>query len=234
MYYGILHIRPGFRVNNIVTRIALVVSLACLPCATFSLQAANTDLDVLLKGIEHRYNSAKTLQIRFVESYSVEGRAKKSEAGILTLRKPGRMRWDYSEPTGKLFVSDGKDVYLYTPDAHRVEKAKLKASEDMRAPLAFLLGKLDFAKDFRDFDIQPQGANRLITAKAKNDKLPYQKVEMLVAPDDQIQRLVVHGEDLSILTFAFDGEKLNPAVDDAMFKFQMPAGATLVDAEGGQ
>jgi outer membrane lipoprotein carrier protein len=104
----------------------------------------------------------------------------------------------------------------------------------MRAPLAFLLGKLDFAKDFRDFEVQPDGANHLVTAKAKNDKLPYEKVQMLIAPDDQIQRLVVNQQDLSTLTFQFDGEKLNPPVDDALFKFQMPAGATLVDAEGSE
>ena len=72
----------------------------------------------------------------------------------------------------------------------------------------------------------------VVTAKAKNDKLPYEKVQMLIAPGDQIQRLVVNGQDQSVLTFQFDGEKLNPPVDDAIFKFQMPAGATLVDAEG--
>ncbi len=121
--------------------------------------------------------------MHFIESYTVQGRARKSESGELTLRKPGRMRWDYTAPAGKLFVSDGKDVYLYTPDAHRVEKTKLKASDDMRAPLAFLLGKLDFAKEFRDFDFKPEGTNYLITAKAKSDKLPYEKIQMLVTPD---------------------------------------------------
>ena len=55
----------------------------------------------------------------------------------------------------------------------------------------------------------------MVTAKAKNDKLPYEKVEMLVTPDYEIQRLVVNGQDLSILTFQFDGEKLNPPVNDA-------------------
>ena len=39
---------------------------------------------------------------------------------------------------------------------------------------------------------------------------------------------------MSLLTFQFDGEKLNPPVNDALFKFQMPAGATLVDAEGSE
>src|SRR5271170_5920890 len=158
-----LHILRRLRVKRIVTRIALWVSLAALP-----LPGASVDLNVLLKGVEQRYNHAKTLQVQYNETYTVQGQARKSETGTLTLRKPGRMRWDYTAPAGKLFLSDGKDVYLYTPDNHRVEKEPLKASEDMRAPLAFLLGKLDFAKDFRDFELKPEGMNSLLTAKAKN------------------------------------------------------------------
>jgi len=230
----ILHIQRGFRVNHNVTRLALWVSLACLFGNPLLVQAADVQLNMLLKGVEQHYNRAKTLQVHFMESYSVQGRARKAESGELTLRKPGRMRWDYASPSGKLFVSDGKDVYLYTPDAHRVEKTKLKASDDMRAPLAFLLGKLEFAKDFRDFELKPDGTSYLITAKAKNDKLPYEKIQMLVTPGYEIQRLVINGQDLSLLTFQLDGEKLNPPVDDALFKFQMPAGATLVDAEGSE
>ena len=216
-------------VKTYVTRFALWVSLACVP-----IQAADANLQSLLKGIEQRYNRAKTLQIQFTESYSVGGQARKSESGELTLRKPGRMRWDYTAPPGKLFLSDGKQVYLYTPESHRVEKMPLKESEDMRAPLAFLLGKLDFSKEFRDFGLKPDGPNFIVTAKAKTDKLPYEKVEMLVTPDYQIQRLVVNGQDQSILTFRFAQEKLNPPVEDAQFKFQMPAGATLVSGEVSQ
>jgi len=198
------------------------------------MRAADVNLQALLKGIEQRYNRAKTLQVQFSEAYSVGGQARKSESGELTLRKPGRMRWDYSTPPGKLFVSDGKQVYLYTPEAHRVEKMPLKETEDMHGPVAFLLGKLDFAKEFRDFEVKPEGANYVITAKAKTDKLPYERVEMLVTPDYQIQRLIVNGQDQSILSFRFAQEKLNPPVDDARFKFQMPAGATLVSGEASQ
>ena len=215
-----------------MTRIAPWVCLSLLVGACVPLQAADADLNTLLKGVEQHYNRAKTLEVHFVESYSVQGRARKSESGQLTLRKPGRMRWDYTDPSGKLFVSDGKNVYLYTPEAHRVERAPLKASEDMHAPLAFLLGKLDFAKEFRDFELKREGANYLITAKAKNENIRYEMIQMVVTPDFAIQRLVIHGQDLSILTFQLDGEKVNPPVSDALFKFEMPAGATLVDAEG--
>jgi len=212
-----------------VTRFAFWVSLAL---AALPLQAADMDLNTLLKGVEQRYNRAKTLEVQFSEAYSVQGRPRKSESGDLTLRKPGRMFWNYTAPSGKFFLSDGKDVYLYTPETHQVQKTKLKASDDLRAPLAFLLGKLDFGKEFRDFNLKPEGGDFVISANAKSDQLQYNKVEMTITPEYEIRRLVVSGQDQSVLTFQFQHEKLNPPVNDALFKFQPPAGATVVD-EGG-
>jgi len=212
-----------------VTRLVLVV---CLLAA--AAQAADPALETLLNGVELRYNRAKTLKVVFHESYTATGHPRQTESGDLTLRKPGRMRWDYSTPIGKLFLSDGKDVYLYTPDAHRVERMKLKESDDMRAPLAFLLGKLDFQREFRDFIVSPQAPFWKITAKAKSDKLPYEHIEMLIATDYSIQRLIITGQDNSILDFQFEREQVNPTVNDALFKFQMPPGATLVNGEAGQ
>lgn len=198
-------------------------------------QAANdADLGLLLQGVEARYNRAKTLKVVFHESYTASGYPRQGESGDLTLRKPGRMRWDYTTPSGKLFLSDGKDVYLYTPDSHRVERMKFNESDDMRAPLAFLLGKLDFRKEFRDFLVSPQAPYWKIAAKAKSDKMPYEQIEMLIAADYSIQRLVITGQDKSVLTFQFNGEQLNPAVSDAIFKFQLPPGATVVKGEAGR
>ncbi len=127
--------------------------------------AGDAGLDGLLKGVETRYNRAKTLQVLFHEEYTPPGPgggpARRSESGRLMLQKPGRMRWDYSQPKGKLFISDGKFMWLYTPaGAHRAEKMKLQESDDMRAPLAFLLGKLNFQKEFRNLQARPEGRGR--------------------------------------------------------------------------
>lgn len=212
-----------------MTRIALVLSLLSTPVL-----GADLDLKSVLKGVETHYNRAKTLQVAFNESYTGQGRPRQNESGQLILRKPGRMRWDYSSPSGKLFVSDGKQVYLYTPDLNRVERMPLKESDDMRAPLAFLLGKLDFNREFRDFQIKTDGANTVVTATAKSDKLPYDKIEMHVTPAFEIRKLVINGLDHSVLTYQFDAEKVNPPVEDSRFQFRMPAGATLVNGESAQ
>src|SRR5260370_11726876 len=104
--------------------------------------AADARLDGLLKTVENRYNRAKTLQVLFHEDYTPQGKPRRSESGTLMLRKPRLMRWDYEQPKGKLFVSDGKYLWIYTPAENRAERMKFQESDDMRAPLAFLLGKL--------------------------------------------------------------------------------------------
>ena len=185
------------------------------------------DLGRTLKGVEDRYNHAQTLQLSFREGYKAQGKTRKPENGMLFLRKPGRMRWQYTSPAGKLFLSDGKFVYLIAPDSNRVQKMKTKASEDMRAPLAFLLGRLHFDKDFQNFQSRPEGPDTWITAEPKSPDLPYTKVEFLVTPQYQIRRLLVTGQDLSLLDFQFDQEKLNPTLDSKLFQFELPPGAVV-------
>jgi outer membrane lipoprotein carrier protein len=191
--------------------------------------AAEPPLKALLKAVEQRYNRTKTLEVLFSQRYTMQGRTR-TESGQLWLRKPGRMRWEYSQPAGKLFISDGKIVYFYSPSSNRAEKSKLKESEDLRAPLAFLLGKLDFDREFRAFTATTQGADTLITATAKSNRLPYTDVEFLVSPTHSIRRLLVRGQDRSVLEYSFDGEKVNPPIDDAIFRFKLPPGAEFVEA----
>jgi len=196
--------------------------------------AADPAMDSLLKNVENRYNKAKTLQVLFNETYTPKGKAPRAESGLLMLRKPGRMRWEYTQPAGKLFVSDGKEVYLYLPDEKRVEKMKLKDTEDMRAPLAFLLGKLNFEREFQNIQTRTEGDGSLVTADPKSQSLPYSKVEFLVSTNFAIRKLHIVGQDQSILDFTFDDEKLNPALANSIFHFQPPPGAEVVDSGNGQ
>jgi outer membrane lipoprotein carrier protein len=187
-------------------------------------------VDRLITQVQNRYNAAHTLSVDFIESYSLQGHPRPPETGTLRLRKQGKMRWDYTHPTGKLFVSDGKTVYLYTARDNRVEKVPLKDTEDMRAPLAFLLGRLELRKEFRDFEVRPAEGGAWLNASAKNDRVPYEQVGMLIAPDGEVKELKVLGRDQSLLDYSFSQERLNPPLEDSIFRFEIPAGAEVVDA----
>ena len=100
----------------------------------------------------------------------------------------------------------------------------------MRAPLAFLLGRLDFDKEFRNLQSLPEGSDTRIVAEPKGDNLPYSAVEFVVTPENRIREVKVTRFDRSILSFAFDQERVDPPLDGKLFQFQPPKGAEVVDA----
>jgi outer membrane lipoprotein carrier protein len=194
-----------------------------------TLWAADSAEDRLIRQVEQRYNSARTLRVHFVEEFSAGGRARPAESGVLTLQKQGRMRWDYDQPPGKLFVLDGKNIYLYTAADNRVEKMSLRSTEDMRAPLAFLLGHLDLKKEFRSFRTHPGEGGEWLEAEAKNDRVPYQTIALLIENNGTIREVKISGRDGSSMIFHFRNEVLNPEVDAKIFRFVPPPGAEVVD-----
>jgi outer membrane lipoprotein carrier protein len=195
--------------------------------------ALEPELSRLLQGVESRYNGVKTLQVSFEETFKGVDRPRRTESGELFLRKPGRMRWEYTTPKGKLFISDGKAIFYYNASTNTAEKMKLKESDDLRAPLAFLLGKLDFEKDFGNIQARTTNGETIITAQPKSDRLPYRHVEFTVTSLKEIKRLVISGQDNSLLTFAFWNERMNPTLDEKMFQFSLPSGATWSAASEG-
>lgn len=188
--------------------------------------AEPVDLQRTLKGLEDRYNKIQTLQVKFTEKLTQHGRTH-SDSGTLYLRKKGKMRWEYA--SGMLFVSDGKFIYSYYPEEHRAEKMSMKETDDMRAPLAFLLGDVNFERDFGEYHSKPQDGGALITALPKSDKFPYTEVTFLVAADSTIRRLEVKLQTNDLMVFTFEGEKKNPLLTDALFQFAPPKGVAVDD-----
>ncbi|MBI4891054.1 MAG: outer membrane lipoprotein carrier protein LolA [Acidobacteria bacterium] len=202
---------------------------ALLLLASISLQAR--DLQEILRAVERRYNGSATLECRFELRQLVQNRPRRSESGRLILRKPGRMRWEYTQPAGKLFVCDGKWVYFYSPGDPKAEKAKLKEADDFRAPLAFLLGRLDFRRTFGDFELKEDGAEATIVALPKSDRVPYRRVEFTVNSANSITRLTVRGVDGTDMEFLFTAEKLNTPAAESEFRFQPPQGIPVEEVE---
>ena len=98
----------------------------------------------------------------------------------------------------------------------------------MRAPLAFLLGKLNFAREFRSFELRPEGDATWIVAQPKSENLAYTKVEFLATAAGEIRQVRVTGQDQSRLDFTFANQVMNPPVPAGKFVFQPPAGAEIV------
>ncbi len=189
---------------------------------------APSDLSRLLTMVERRYNGATTLQMRFEQQYRGGGQPSRTENGILFLKKPGRMRWEYRHPEGKLFLTDGKDAWFYSPAMNQVEKSPIKATDDLRAPLAFLMGRLDFNRDFRGFQSEREGELVRVTGVPKSAKSPYREVEFWVSPAGELREVRVVSQEGARMQFRFSDERLAVPLNEELFRFRVPAGAEVV------
>ena len=106
----------------------------------------------LAKKVDAHYNHLHSLEAHYTERYQGMG-MDRSETGTLTLLKPGRMRWAYDSPPGKVFILDGTNAISYTPGDAEATRFPEKRLDDLRSPLRFLLGHTELEKELQGLSV---------------------------------------------------------------------------------
>lgn len=190
------------------------------------------DVHAIASKVDDHYNHLSTLHAAYTEQYSGMGQ-QRTESGTLLLKKPGRMRWQYSN--GKLFVLDGKFAISYTPGDPQAQRVPAKQLDDMRSPLRFLLGHTKLEKELDNLKATP-AANGAVTlsgtphyAMSPGDQR-VQRIAVTVLPaTGAISGLRIEEIDGTVTDFSFRDMKENVAASDADFRFTPPAGVSVVD-----
>jgi len=207
----------------------LAAFLICAPLAAQkgSPQASAQDV---ARRVDQHYNHLHSLRASFIESYSGLG-VQRSESGTLLLAKPGRMRWDYNTPAGKVFVLDGKYAWFYSPGDPHVQRIKAKDLDDLRSPLQFLLGHTELQKELEHLTLKPAANGELtLTGIPKGQENRIERVSVTVTPEGAITGIEIEETDGAITRFAFSGEKANAPMPPNAFRFTPPAGVPVVDS----
>ncbi len=173
------------------------------------------------------YNRLHSLRVQFTETYHGMG-MKRSESGTLLLEKPGRMRWDYSKPAGKVFVIDEKYGYSYTPGDAQAERYPAKQLQDFRSPLRFLLGHTRIEKKLTDLTLTPEGAGYRLRGVPKGMQQRVAEVTLTVTAEGRIDAIQWKEADGAITEFQLTNELPNPPLAADTFRFQPPPGIAVV------
>jgi outer membrane lipoprotein carrier protein len=184
----------------------------------------------LAQRIDRHYNSLPSLEVHFAQQYSGMGMNRR-EAGVLLLKKPGKMRWTYSQPAGKLFVLDGRNGYFYTPGDTEAQRVPVKKLDDMRSPLRLLLGHAKLEQELTGLAIAPQDdGTYMLTGIPKGLEKRVAAFSVTATADGVITSMKVEETDGITNAFAFTDEKPNAAAPDASFDFVAPPGVKVVEA----
>ncbi len=215
-------------------RFVIVVSVIVGVCTASWTQ----DVKGLAAAVDAHYNHLRTLQAEFTELYRGSG-MERTESGTLWLKKPGKMRWEYRSPKEKLFVSDGKDAWFYVPADRQARKESAKKLDDVRSPLAFLLGKSRLEKELKGLslapDVQPLQTGNVVlrgVPEALSDRVT--EIVLEVTAEHRIARIVVQDLDGASTEYRFANQKEDGAVEDSRFAFKPPAGTEVAEGELGQ
>jgi outer membrane lipoprotein carrier protein len=201
------------------------------------LAASENNFSANIDALQKKYSQMKDLKMDFVQNYQSPRHRPRTETGILYLRRPGMMRWEYQSPSQKLLVSDGKTIYFYLPDENQVQKTPVKESRDQRIPFLFLLGKGNLRKDFSKIEFARNDkpffeGNQVLYAYPKKDIDEFSRILMEFDPHSlQLERITIFEVNGSTSEFVFRNIKENLGLNAQMFSFKVPKNVEVVGSE---
>lgn len=181
--------------------------------------------------VQKKYDGIRDFSADFVqEAQGGMLRKKSSESGVLHVKKPGKMRWDYTTPEKKLFISDGRKMYLYVPADKQVMVSDVPKADEATTAVLFLVGKGNLTRDFT-VSFAEGGAADSYSLKLQ-PKLPERDYDWLQV---EVERSTMRIRTLSAAdaqggrsTFRFSNFKENAGLADKLFEFKPPRGADVI------
>lgn len=182
----------------------------------------------LLRRIEERNARTRDLVARFSQTYrsGMLGR-EITERGVVSIKRPGRMRWEYKDPERKLFVSDGRTFFFYVP----ADKQVIVSEQDQQRSLAarLLYGKGGLAEEFLASLDEPleEGVVRL-RLLPRREQPDVERAFVDVEPSGRIRAIVLEDVQGNRTRFRFEGVRENTGLKDELFRFEVPKGVEVI------
>jgi outer membrane lipoprotein carrier protein len=180
--------------------------------------------------LQKKYDAVRDFTADFVqESQGGLLRKKLTERGVVQVKKPGKMRWDYKAPEPKVFVSDGRRIYLHVPADNQVIITPVPEQDQATTAVLFLVGKGNLARDFNVSYVEGGAADTYLLKL--QPRLPERDYDWLQVEVDrrtlQIRSLSAADVQGGRSTFRFTNFKENAGLSDKTFEFKIPRGADV-------
>lgn len=203
--------------------------LALVTAARATAVSGSAPVSDVLKKLQDRYDSTKTLRADFRQRVESPTLAEALEShGRVAFEKPNHMRWDYEPPDRQTIVGDGENLWIYQPDQQQVIKAPLAEAFQATTPVTFLagLGRVD-----RDFDAsleREEGTRWILKLVPKKDTGIGELHLSVRKADASVEEARITDPLGTTTKITFTDEKRNVAIEPDTFRFTPPAGVDVV------
>jgi outer membrane lipoprotein carrier protein len=216
-------------------RATALICATAIAALVVSAEARQQTAQEVAAALQAKYDTIRDFSADFTQLWeSGVLKRKITERGRLQVKKPGKMRWDYTDPEKKLFVSDGSKIYLWVPADNQVTRSAVPKQDEATTAVLFLVGKGNLTRDF-NVTFAPNAPAGTYALRL-DPKLPERDYEWLNLVVDQktlqIRVLVAADRQGGVSRFEFSNFKENTGIADSTFAFKIPKGADVIDADG--
>lgn len=181
--------------------------------------------------LQKRYDTTRDITANVVQEMDVTSFGKKfTSKGKVYFKRPGRMRWEMDDGQRQTIVADGTSLWVYQPSENQVYKAPFDQAFQSTTPVSFLTG---IGRIADDFSVAPDGEDETrfylrLTPRAG------EAIGVLRLGVDRrnydILSAEIHDPIGNITRLQFSDMKRDTGVDDALFVFNVPQGAEVIEA----
>lgn len=194
----------------------------------------------VVRQLQARYEKTKDLQADFTQKTMIEGFERPiTSSGKVYIKKPGRLRWNYLDPSVEDIYVNRDDIKVYVPEHKQVLVGKLTQMASSKAPLELLQGAATLEESF---DIEPTpgkgrgvGGIRLLTLLPKSREgeagRSLQRIVVEVFPKTYFIRTIsLYEVSGNVASFEFSSLQYNIGLANALFDLKLPADVVVVKA----
>jgi outer membrane lipoprotein carrier protein len=203
----------------------LVVVVFCLPPAMD--QAVAQTVDEAAGAVEKHYENLTDLAATVSQRNTLKSLNKtQSFEGALRIKKPGKLRLDYTN--GQIILINGAQALFYSKKSEQLIRKKFTDFAQMNIPVAFLLGAGRIRDDFEVMQPDPKRP-RVLELMPKKSGAAMTKLRLVSEADGRIAELTIFDQSGNISTISFSDVRESAGLDDKLFVFTPPKGTEVIE-----
>ncbi|MFP4606577.1 outer membrane lipoprotein chaperone LolA [Thiohalospira sp.] len=204
------------------------LALAIVP-ALLVLAAGPAAADSARERLSRFYDEVETMRADFEQVRMGEGEEKggESHAGRVVIHRPGRFRFEYTEPYEQLYVSDGGRVWSWDPGLEQVIIQDVSAILG-NTPAALLAGEQPLDETFRVAEVGGTSGERWVELRPREEAENFEKVRLTFG-HDHIRALEIVDATGQTSRMTFSDVEYGVDVASERFSLEPPEGADVVD-----
>jgi outer membrane lipoprotein carrier protein len=208
-------------------KIFIIVFLLCITLSPHALEAEESNVQVIVREIQERYNSITNIKGKFTQdSYIKDLEEEQHFSGEFFIKLPSQLKWIYTEPRNEEVIVNNSLLWIYKKVDNQVIKTQFSEQAYGQAPIALLAGLGDLSSDFTITEVEqdilqlvpkkPMGIIKRILMTTNSYGFPIKSLKLIDAYENEI-------------TVTVSDIVVNQPQDDSFFEFTPPPGIEVFE-----